>query len=152
MSRHTQSALEKRMFDLLQYQRRFILAVLGDDDQASQMIRRNFSAGDFDLTDPAALDRVLEQLDRDLVSIFSSPADYPLRGNPGLIAAQRERKAQAHRDLRAYQQQQLLDDYDVEQSWLRTGIKARADYPEFYAYTAGYDWKKLQRIWSRSPR
>jgi hypothetical protein len=134
MSRHTHSALKKRMLDLLQFHRRSLFAPLGDDED-SQTVRS-----------------VLEQYERDVVSVFSSPADYPLRGNPGFIAAQRERKAQAHRDLRAYQQQQLRDGYDVEQSWLRTGTKARADYPEFYARTEGYDWRKLRRIWQRSPR
>jgi hypothetical protein len=135
MSRHTQSALEKRMLDLLRYHRRFfVFAPLGDDED-SQTVRL-----------------VLEQWDRDLVSVFSSTADYPLRGNPGFKAAQRQRKAQAHRDLRAYQQQQLRDGYNEEQSWLRTGTKARTEHPEFYARTEGYDWRQLRRIWQRSPR
>jgi hypothetical protein len=150
MSRPTELSMRKRL--ALAEHARYLQdrALRGDDDDCSRRIRAACEAyPDVDLNNPDHVELLKALLAAETVDYFST---IKLPSSECRDEDYRARKAQAHRDLRDYQKGLKRQGYGTDDSWLLTGKKAATDYPEFYAYTAGMDWKKLRRIWSREPR
>jgi hypothetical protein len=155
MSRQTELAVRKRMAkaELVRYE--IERALRGDDDDLSRRIRAAIHEclrddPNLDLNNPDYVEELKAWLAVDSVDFFST---ITLPTSECRDEDYRARKAQAHRDLRDYQKGLKRQGYDTPDSWRLTGKKARTkDYSEFYAYTAGMDWERLRRIWSRSSR
>jgi hypothetical protein len=152
MSRPTSLSLRKRLA-IAQYVSYVIdRALRGDDDDLSCRIRAICHENlrddpNIDLNNPDHVELVKALIDFHGVDILST---IKLPSSESRDEEYKERKANAHRDLRDYQKRLKRRGHDAPESWRLTGKKARTDYSEFYAYTEGMDWKQLRRIWSRS--
>jgi hypothetical protein len=145
MSRMTRLAVRKRIATALWYHRSLDRALRGGDDGAAQILRRNFSAAGYDLSNPDHVERVIAEIDGELADIFSNPAEWPVFRNPGQTEEQKARKAQAKAACRA-----KLEAEKCERTYTAalatTARWARDEWPEIFE---GQSDEQCRRIWSR---